>query len=91
MARRFKTTAQFKKSFSKLTKRQQQRAREAYKVFKVDPFSSCLRTHKIHKLSADAGTNVYSVTIEGNLRAVFILEDNDVVRSFDIGTHDIYR
>ena len=33
---------------------------------------------------------VFSVTIKGNLKAVFYVQGNTVV-SFDIGTHDIYQ
>ncbi len=34
--------------------------------------------------------NVYSVVIEGDLRAVFYLEGSLVV-TVDLGTHDIYK
>ena len=33
---------------------------------------------------------VYAVVIEGDLRAVFYVDRNDVV-TFNIGTHDTYK
>lgn len=34
--------------------------------------------------------NVYSVVIEGDLRAAFYIQ-GDLVVSVDLGTHDIYK
>ncbi len=63
---------------------------KAYGIFKQNPFDPRLRTHKIHRLSAQYGKTIYSVYIESDLRAVFYLE-NDTNWSVAIGTHDIYR
>lgn len=56
----------------------------------MNPFDQRLKTHKIEKLFSRLGRTVYSVTVENNLRAVFFIKGN-VVYTFDIGTHDIYR
>lgn len=88
--RHFKATRQFRKSFVKLSASQRQRAKEKFMVFKTDPFDQRLRTHKINVLSARAGTTVYSVVIESDLRAVFRV-DGDTVTTLDIGSHDVYR
>jgi len=53
-----------------------------------------LRAHKIHRLSSQYGRTIYaaiySVYIEGDLRAVFYLEKDRVV-TVSIGAHTIYR
>lgn len=59
-------------------------------IFRVDPFDPRLGTHKIRVLSERANRSIYSVVIEGDLRALFYLE-GDTVWTFDIGTHDVYR
>jgi len=69
----------------------QQAARSLFnKIFKSDPFHASLHTHKINRLSSLMRKTVFSVTIKGNLKAVFYVQGNTVV-SFDIGTHDIYQ
>ena len=87
---RFKPTEQFWQSFYDLSPSQKDSTRRAWKIFKENPFDPRLRTHKIHRLSARYGRTIYAVDIEGNLRAVFFIED-DCVITVDIGTHDIYK
>ena len=90
MKYRFRTAKSFRRALSKLTDSQKKSAKEAFRIFREDPFDPRLRTHKIHKLSAAYGKTIYSVCIEGDLRAVFYLE-GDTVWSVDIGSHAIYR
>jgi mRNA-degrading endonuclease YafQ of YafQ-DinJ toxin-antitoxin module len=87
---RFKTTPTFRKALRGLTASQKASARQAFGVFRNDPFDARLRTHKIHSLSARFRRNIYSVWVKADLRAVFYL-DGDMVVSVDIGTHAIYR
>lgn len=86
----FRASHTFWRAYSKLTPFQQVRAQEVFEMFKMDPFHPGLKTHTIQKLSARFGKTIYSVRIEGDLRAVFYLEGNTVC-SVDIGTHKIYR
>jgi len=65
-------------------------AREAWQVFKEDPFDSRLGTHKIQSLSAYYGRTIYSVRIGEDLRSTFYVDGNTVV-SLTIGTHKIYK
>jgi mRNA-degrading endonuclease YafQ of YafQ-DinJ toxin-antitoxin module len=90
MKYRFKPTEQFWESFYDLSPGQKESTRRAWKIFKENPFDPRLRTHKIHRLSAQYGRTVYSVEIEGDLRAVFFVRD-DLVVTVDIGTHGIYK
>lgn len=86
----FKATKTYWRKFYALSEPQKQSTRAAWSIFRVDPFDPRLRTHKIHRLSAAAGHTVYSVVIEGDLRSLFYIKEN-VVYSFDIGTHRVYR
>ena len=87
---RYKAAPRFWKSFRKLNPRQQEAARKAWEKFKENPFHPSLRTHKIHQLSTVYGRTIHAVVIEGDLRAVFYVE-GDEVWSVDIGSHAIYR
>jgi mRNA-degrading endonuclease RelE of RelBE toxin-antitoxin system len=90
MKYRFRATRAFWRSFGKLPAQQQRRAREAFLIFKQNPFNSRLGSHKIQKLSARYGRVIYAAEIEVNLRVVFYIERNTVV-TVDIGSHDLYR
>lgn len=87
---RFTATETFWDNFYRLPSSQKESARRAWRIFKENPFDARLGAHKIQKLSATMGKTVYSVVIEGDLRAVFYIEGNLVV-SFNIGTHEIYK
>ena len=87
---RYKPARQFWESFYDLTSSQKESTRRAWKVFKQNPFDPRLRTHKIHRLSAQYGRTIYAVEIERDLRAVFYIE-RDCVVTVDIGKHDIYK
>jgi len=50
MKYRFRATRAFWRSFTKLPAQQQHRAREAFVIFKQNPFDSRLGAHKIQKL-----------------------------------------
>ncbi|MSU57965.1 MAG: hypothetical protein EXS35_07255 [Pedosphaera sp.] len=90
MSYRFRAARSFWRSWSKLSREQQQTARRAFSIFKQNPFDPRLRAHKIHRLSAHFGHTIYAVEIPGDLRAAFYLE-GETVWSVSIGTHDIYK
>ena len=90
MKYRYRAAEAFWKSFYALPASQKESVRAAWVIFKTNPFDQRLGTHKIHRLSAALKKTVHAVVIEGDLRAVFYLE-GDVVFTFGIGTHDIYR
>jgi hypothetical protein len=87
---RYRAVERFWTSFYRLAPAQKQSARQAWQIFKGDPFDPRLRTHKILRLSAYYGRTIYAVEIEGDLRSTFYL-DGDTVVSLVIGTHDIYK
>jgi hypothetical protein len=86
----FKRTPQFRRAFDGLDPASQKAAKEAFKIFKKDPFDPALGTHKINRLSSVMKRIVYSVKIQSDLRATFYIKGNKVI-SLDIGTHDIYK
>jgi hypothetical protein len=86
----FRATEHFWRKFYALSPEQKQLAREKWQMFKVNPFDSRLGTHKIDSLSARMKKTVWSVAIDYDLRAVFVIDD-DVVTTIDLGSHAIYR
>jgi hypothetical protein len=87
---RFRAVERFWTCFYRLSSADKASARNAWKIFKDNPFDSRLGTHKIQRLSAYYGRTIYAVRIEGDLRSTFYL-DGETVISLTIGTHDIYR
>jgi hypothetical protein len=87
---RFRAAKTFWRSWSSLSEIQQRAARQAFPIFKANPFDARLRTHKIHRLSALYGRTIYAVDIAGDLRATFFI-DGKTVWSVSIGTHDLYK
>jgi hypothetical protein len=90
MKYRYRAVERFWACFYRLPPAQKEAARQAWKVFKENPFDPRLGTHRIHRLSAHYGRPIYSVVIEGDLRSTFYL-DGDTVVSLTIGPHDVYR
>ena len=90
MKYRFRATRAFWRSFTKLPAQQQHHARNAFVIFKGNPFDSRLGAHKIHKLSARYYRVIYAAEIEADLRVVFYVEGSTIV-TVDIGSHDLYR
>lgn len=87
---RYKASPKFWRNYKKLTPSQKLAAREAWKIFKRDPFDPRLGTHKINSLTAIFKRTVYAVVIEGDLRVTFYL-DGDTVFTTNIGSHAIYQ
>ncbi len=90
MKYRYRAVERFWTSFYRLHPAQKEFARQAWKIFKEDPFDPRLRTHKIQSLSARYGRTIYAVELEGDLRSTFYL-DGETVVSLIVGTHDIYK
>lgn len=58
------TTARFRKAFKRLPKQIQRQAREAYKLFRQDPYHPSLRFKRVHPTRP-----IYSVRISVDYRA----------------------
>lgn len=90
MIYQYRASRRFWKAFDRLEESQKRSAQKAWEIFKVNPFDSRLRAHKIHRLSAEYKVTIHAIEIEGDLRALFYLDGN-IVWSVDIGSHAIYR
>ena len=80
-------SSRFKKSFRKLHPRIQKKAIEKASVFKSDPFSLKLSTHKLHGEKKEE----WAFSVDYSYRISFIFLENSKVIFTDIGTHDIYK
>ena len=90
MSYRYRATPQFWKNFHALPPAQKDSTRAKFAIFHENPFDPRLRTHKIQSLSSLFKRTVHAVVVEGDLRAVFYIE-GDMVVTFNICTHDIYK
>jgi hypothetical protein len=54
------------KSFHALPGSQKEPTRRAWAIFKQNPFDPRVRTHKIHRISAEYGQTIYAVEIQGD-------------------------
>ncbi len=90
MSYRYRATPQFWKNFHSLSPTQKDSTREKFRIFHENPFDPRLRTHKIQSPSSLFKRTIHAVVIEGDLRALFYIE-GDLVITFNIGTHEIYR
>ena len=86
----FKATENYWRKFYALAPEQKELVREKWSIFKRNPFDPRLGTHRINSLSARMKKTVWSVVIDYDLRAVFVI-DGDVVTTIDLGSHSIYR
>ncbi|MBN3898382.1 MAG: hypothetical protein HWQ41_24845 [Nostoc sp. NOS(2021)] len=79
-----RTTAQFRDLFASLPQQVQQQAREAYHLFKQDPWHPSLRFKQVHPREP-----IYSARVSKNYRAVGVRNEIGIVWYW-IGTHGDY-
>lgn len=78
------TTERFWRCYSTLPLFVKKQAREAYKLFVVDPYYAGLHFKRIHSTRP-----IFSVRITIDYRAIGIMQDNEIVW-FWIGSHSEY-
>lgn len=78
------TTTRFRKTFAELPEEIRRQAKEAYKLFKRNPYHSSLRFKQVHPRKP-----IFSVRASLGYRAVGIKE-SDTIIWFWIGTHSDY-
>ena len=76
----------FKKSFQILPKEIKHKAKEAYKIWKKNPFDNSLNFKQIHPTKP-----IYSLQITLNWRAVGIRKEKNTMLWFWIGSHEEYN
>ena len=80
-------SSQFRRAFRKLPRNLQKKAEKKDKMFRKDPFTRGLKTHKLSgKLKS-----YWSYSVDESYRVLFRFEKENKVIYFDIGTHEIYR
>lgn len=73
----------FKKQYKNLRKNEQKRVKERLEVFVKNPFESILNNHPLR----GKYLNYYSINIGGDLRAIYRVDDKNIVTFTKIGTH----
>jgi mRNA-degrading endonuclease RelE of RelBE toxin-antitoxin system len=79
------TSTRFRKAFEKLPKEIQQRAKQAYLIWKDNPHHPGLNYKQIHETQP-----IFSVRVSLSYRAIGIKEE-DVMIWFWIGSHEDYN
>lgn len=82
-----RVSSKFKKSYKKLPKNVQNKAKEKEKIFRENPFNDRLETHKLHGKYKD----YWAFTVVGQYRIMFSFIGSDRVDFINIGDHDIYK
>ena len=83
---RIRVTSKFKKSFRKLPKEIQEKAKEKEVLFRENPFNPRLNTHKLH----GKYKNFLAFSVVGQYRILFSFT-NSSADFINIGTHEIYK
>jgi len=76
----------FRKAFKSLPKEIQNQAKEAYKIWKKNPFDRTLNFKQIHPSKP-----IYSVKVTLNWRALGVREPKNMTTWFWIGSHEEYN
>lgn len=76
----------FVKSYKKLPKKIKDLAQKKIQLFIGDRHDPLLRAHKLHGDFAEFS----AFSVNSKYRIVFDFFDENIVRFYDIGTHDIY-
>lgn len=77
----------FKREYKKLPQNIQKIAEEKEKIFRKDPFDAQLKTHKLHGRLKE----FWAFAINYKYRVIFDFTDNDIVRFYSVGDHEIYE
>lgn len=79
-------SSKFENEYRKLSKKVKLLAEKKEKLFRKDPFTSSLKTHKLTgKLK-----NYWSFSIDFQYRIIFEFADEENIWFHSVGTHDIY-
>ena len=81
----------FNREYKKLPEKVKYLAEEKEKIFRKDPFSPRLKTHKLQGRFRRKIEKYWSFSIGYKYRIVFRFIDKNMVRFYLIGTHRIYQ
>jgi len=77
----------FARQFKKLPKDIKDAAIEKEKIFRKNPFDPKLKTHKLKGRLSD----FWSFSILYSYRIIFDFSDENTIRFYSVGDHDIYE
>ena len=82
-------TSKFKKAYKRLPKQIKEKAKEREEIFRQDPFSLILETHRLH----GKYKNYWAFSINKSYRIMFQFLDatRTKVAFINVGTHEIYK
>lgn len=76
----------FAREYKKISRPIQVLAEKKEKLFRKNPFDTRLKTHKLHGELAD----FWAFSLDQKYRIIFDFFDEQTIRFYRIGTHDIY-
>jgi mRNA-degrading endonuclease YafQ of YafQ-DinJ toxin-antitoxin module len=77
----------FAKEYKRLPVKIKRKAEKQEKIFRLNPFDPCLKTHKLSGRLQE----FWSFSIDYRHRIVFELVDSKTVWFHSVGSHQIYR
>lgn len=77
----------FARQYKKLTQEIKIEAKKKEILFRKNPFDSRLKTHKLK----GAFDGYWSFSITHKYRIIFEFHDENIIRFYSIGNHDIYE
>lgn len=81
-------TAKFKRAYKKIPSEIKDKAEERETIFRMDPFDSVLKTHKLK----GELEGLWSFSIDFKYRIIFeFTNEQQTVVFHGVGTHDIYK
>jgi addiction module RelE/StbE family toxin len=80
-------TKKFEREYKKITKEIKLKVESREKIFRKNPHTPSLKTHK---LSGELG-DFWSFSVDFNYRIIFEFIDDGNVFFYSIGNHDIYK
>ena len=82
-------TSKFKKAYKRLPKHIKEKAKEREKIFRKDPFSLALETHRLRGKYKD----YWAFSIDKSYRIMFrfLNATKTKVAFVNVGTHEIYK
>ena len=76
----------FAKQYKKMPQNIKSLAEEKEKIFRDNPFDPRLKTHKLH----GELKNFWSFSVNHKNRIIFDFLDENIIRFYSVGDHDIY-
>lgn len=80
-------SSKFEKSYKKLPKIIQEKAKEKERLFRKNPFNPRLKTHKLHGEYKD----YWAFSVSDQYRIMFTFINLEIIDFINIGTHQIYK